>query len=114
MGSAAVRESDRLHDREPEAAALGSCRIGTAEALERAGYERLGKAAALIEHMQLHGVVALTRCQRHLAAAMAKSVVEHVRQRLLDPEWIDAGDEVLGVHPGTETHRNSVREVRKV
>ena len=78
----AVRESDGLDDREPKAISVRSRGIGTAEAFERAREKRLGKAAALVEHVKLHGATAVARCQRDLTAAMPKGVVEHVRQCL--------------------------------
>src|SRR6266508_5244200 len=64
-----------------------------AETLEGAVHERPREAGALVDHVQLGSAVPCARRERDVTTAMAERVVDHVAQRLLEPEPICGQDE---------------------
>jgi hypothetical protein len=111
MCLAAVRDGDRLDDRQTKAAAVGRRRLGTAESLERTAKERVREAGAVVEHVQFDRAVPCLRRQRHRSASVTAGVVGHVAERLLEPQTVSVHDERLGLDMSAEAVRDIAEEI---
>ena len=64
--------------------------------------------------MQFDGPVARLRRQRHFAPSVANGVVQHVAERLLEPEAVRGKDERLGLDAHVETAGQILQEIHHV
>jgi hypothetical protein len=87
-----VRRRNRPDDRKPEAGPpSGAAVAGAGEAIERLGLEPVRKPGAVVGDLEHGGAVVAAGGQAHLAAAVAKRVLDQVAERLLDPQPVELG-----------------------
>lgn len=83
---------DRRDDSEPETrSAAASLLVGTAEALEGAGYEGGWEPTAFVGYVQLQPVAVLRGGDADRAGSVPEGVVDQIAEGLLDAEAVDAG-----------------------
>jgi hypothetical protein len=89
-----VRLRDRRDDRQPQArTAPRASRVAAAEALEGALQEAVGKAVALVSHVQLDPVAGRLCCERDIAVAVGECVRDEVVERLRGTKRIGQQDQ---------------------
>src|SRR5918994_4381840 len=96
-GAAPVRAGDRLDDRKAEPGpAPRPPGIGAAEPLEGPVEELGGEARAAVLDVELHRAVRLGCPHTDLPAAVLEGVLDHVGERLLDPDPVALHPEAIG------------------
>src|SRR5881394_1348244 len=91
---ATVSTGNRLHDRQAEATAtVTGARRSTAEALERSPEKVLRESPSPVSDVDLHRAVLVPGDEVDRALAVAKGIVDHAADRLVEAQTIGGEDE---------------------
>jgi hypothetical protein len=88
LGRSAVCRRDGGNDCKPEAASFAGRMSTVCKGLERASCQRRGKSVSLVGDVQLHHVLVLSGLELNNATAVAKRIVDEVRERLFESQLI--------------------------